>query len=426
MKFSKMSQLFLVSSIGLIVATLLTACEITTIDFVYVASSSGVEIYAVDSESGALRTGDPTITTGISAPVALATTSDYTNLYVANAGINTIVHFTIGINGDLTSKDTVTLSGTPVSMAVNQAGTYLYVISCTSAAQTTPVNCVSSGMLTEYALSSGAIGSEVAQAAISFSGYANLSSYASDVLIPTGITVLANNGSTIIGNAVYVSAFDQTAYNPGCTPTPACTPSSANPGWVFGFTIGSGGALSPTANSPYKAGVKPSAIASDPTDRYVYVTDYASNQLIGYTILDLGTLNTLSFLPNGPFKTGNEPISLVIDPRGQFIYIANALDNSVSAYEIVLANGTPSAAVATSGTFTNLTDTQPVDIIVDPALGRFVYTANYLGNSVSGFLMNTTAGTLAATQATPYPTGDKPTALVGIPHGNHSTQAVNP
>jgi DNA-binding beta-propeller fold protein YncE len=136
MKFSKMSQLFLVSTIGLIVATLLTACEITTIDFVYVASSSGVEIYAVDSESGALRTGDPTVSSGISAPVALATTSDYSHLYVANAGNNTIVHFTIGINGELTSKDTLTLSGTPVSMAVNQPGTYLYVISCASSAQT--------------------------------------------------------------------------------------------------------------------------------------------------------------------------------------------------------------------------------------------------------------------------------------------------
>ena len=35
---------------------------------------------------------------------------------------------------------------------------------------------------------------------------------------------------------------------------------------------------------PTKAGVKPSAIASDPTNRFVYVTDYASSQLIGYTI----------------------------------------------------------------------------------------------------------------------------------------------
>ena len=41
MKFSKMSQLFLVSAIGLIVATLLTACQLVTIDYVFVAASAG-------------------------------------------------------------------------------------------------------------------------------------------------------------------------------------------------------------------------------------------------------------------------------------------------------------------------------------------------------------------------------------------------
>ena len=41
MKFSKLSRLILVSSIGLLVASLFTACEIQTIDYIYVASSSG-------------------------------------------------------------------------------------------------------------------------------------------------------------------------------------------------------------------------------------------------------------------------------------------------------------------------------------------------------------------------------------------------
>ncbi len=68
MKFSKLSQLFLVSSIGLLVATLLTACQIVTIDYVFLASSAGsgansagqINIFAADSESGALRLGAPT------------------------------------------------------------------------------------------------------------------------------------------------------------------------------------------------------------------------------------------------------------------------------------------------------------------------------------------------------------------------------
>ena len=102
MKFSKLSQLALVSAIGLIVATLLTACQLVTIDFVYVAASAGASAgsagqiygYAVDAQSGAIRSAVPAISSGGTSPVAMAITSDYTNLYVANQGNNTVVHFT--------------------------------------------------------------------------------------------------------------------------------------------------------------------------------------------------------------------------------------------------------------------------------------------------------------------------------------------
>ena len=392
MKFSKLSQLLLVSSIGLLVATLFSACAITTIDYVFVASSSGVETFDADASSGALRPGGPTVSTGISSPVALAVTPNYQSLYVANAGNKTIVHFAIGMTAGLTLKDTVTLSAAPVAVAVNAAGTYLYVAS-------------GSASLTSYPLASdGAIGTgTTVQLA--------LPGYAGDTLVPTGVAVLANNA------AVYVTLYDRSAYNPGGTTT-----SLANPGWVFGFAVGSGGTLTPTTNSPYQAGVKPSALAADPTNRFIYVTDFAQNQMIGYTILGGSTLN---FMPSGPFKTGDQPSSIAIDPRGLFIYVTNKLDSTVLAYSITLATGNPSAAVNVTGSQLNSTDTQPVAAIVDPSLGRFVYTANYLGNSVSGFKLDPTSGALTATQATPYPTGSKPTALVSIPRGNHVTQAVN-
>jgi YVTN family beta-propeller protein len=236
--------------------------------------------------------------------------------------------------------------------------------------------------------------------------------FETDILVPTGVVALANN------TMVYVTAYDKSAYNPGGTTT-----SSANPGWLFGFTVGSGGALAATAASPYHAGVKPSAVTADPTSRFVYVTDFASNHLIGYTVQSTGTL---TFLINGPFKTGSEPSAIAVDPRGKYLYIANSLDSSVSAFIIDLATGTPSAAVNVTGASINATDTQPVSIVVDPALGRYVYTANILGNSVSGFRLDPNAGSLQAAQATPYPAGLKPTAIVSVPHGNHATQAVFP
>jgi 6-phosphogluconolactonase (cycloisomerase 2 family) len=396
MKFSKLSQLFLVSAIGLILATFFTACDLVTIDYVFVACSAGsspgsdgqIYAYAVDAQSGALRTSSSPVDSGGSGPIALATTPDYFNLYVANQGNNSVVHFSLSDHGILTKKDSITLASAPTSIAVNSAGTYLYVVSGTASAT-----------LTEYALSAGAIGSATATLPLTVPGFAG------DTILPTGVAVLANN------NAVYVTAYDKSAYNPG-----GSTTSNANPGWLFGYAVASGGALTPVSGSPYQAGVKPSALTTDPINRFVFVTDFASNQLIGYTVL---SNDTLQFMVNGPFRTGNQPSSIVIDPRGIFIYIANSLDEDVEGYSISLPTGTPSQNVSVTAGATT-TDTDPLSIVVDPALGRYVYTANYLGNSVSGFKLNTSDGTVQPTQATPYPTGANPRALIAVPHGNHA------
>ena len=408
MKFSKLSQFLLVSAIGLIVATLLTSCAIVTIDYVFVASSTGsgsgsagqIQTYDADSRSGALRFGQPAVPSGGTQPVAMAVDSLYQNLYVANQGNSSVVHFAIAGNGVLTQKDSVTASNKPVTLAVNSAGTYLYVLSGPNPS-----------VLTAYSLANGAIGSQVSQQTLSLATVSD--TYANDVLVPTGLSVLVNT-SAITGNAVFVTAYDQNAYNPGNP-----TNSTANPGWVFAFTIGSGSVLSASPGSPYQAGVKPSAIVSTPVNEYVYVTDFASNELIGYSVRDGVSLVPLI---NGPFKTGSEPQALVIDPRGKYIYIVNSLSSSVSTFVIDLATGTPSAEAGTS----NGTDTEPVAITVDAGVGTFVYTANYLGNSVSGFDLNVNSGEITTNQASPYPSGSQPSAVITIPAGSHAIETVTP
>lgn len=409
MKFSKLRQLLLVSTIALVVAALFSGCQLVTIDYLFVATAGSkigstadacpageIETFAVDSESGAIRSAASQVCSGGTTPIALAVSPGFQNLYAANQVDMNIVHFAVGGNGVLAKKDSVTLGTTPVSMAVSPDGNTLYAVSGTTSAT-----------LSTIPLSSGALGSVSNRIGLT------LPSNPTDQIVPTAVTVLSNGG------AVYITAYDLSSYNPG-----GATTSTAAPGWVFGFAIGSGGSLSPTPGSPYNAGVKPSALAADPTNRFVYVTDFASNQLIAYGVY---TGNELNFLLNGPYKTGNEPAGIAIDPRGKFMYVANSLDSTVTAYVIDLATGTPSTAVNTTGSQVNATDTQPVSVAVDPALGRFVYTANFLGNSVSGFSLDPTAGTLKQTQLTPYPlTGNKPTSVVLVPHGNHSRQVVGP
>ncbi len=405
MKLRKLSQLALASGIGLAVAATLTACQLITVDYLYLAGSAdtssggAIQIFAVDSESGTPRTvdgsGTAPVDSGGANPVSLAVNGTYSDLYAANAGNDTVVHFTIAYNGSLTKSDSVTLSAPPVAVTVSPNGDDLFVVSGSATTAAT---------LTEYALSSGKIGSVVTQEALTIPGYG------SDIVIPTAIGVMEN------GAGVYATAYDQSAYNPGGTTT-----SSANPGWVFGFAIGSGGALTPTTDSPYQSGVKPSGIALDPANRFIYVTDYASNSLIGFGITS-GT--ELNYLITGPYKTGNEPSSVTIDPRGKFIYVSNALDNTVSAFAIDLTTGVPSAAINSTGSTSNSTDTQPDAIVVEPSQGRYVYTANYLGNSISGFRLNPNTGTITQTQNAPYPSEKNPTAIVAVPHGNHPSQVT--
>jgi len=409
MKFRKLRQLAVVSAIGLGVATLFSGCQLVTIDYLFVATSAStvsgssttcpngeIETYAVDSQSGAIRNGAPAVCSGGTTPTVLAVSPGYQNLYVANQVDKNIVHFSLAANGVLSNKDTVTLADPVTAMTVSPDGNSLYVLSGTTSAT-----------LSVFGLSSGTIGTAPqSQTPLTIPGNAT------DLVVPTGITVLPS------GKAIYATAYDKSSYNPGGTIT-----SSASPGWLYGFVVGSSGALTPTPGSPYNAGVKPSGVVADPLNSYLYVTDFASNQLIGYGVYSGFAVN---FLLNGPYKSGGQPSALAIDPRGRFMYVSNSLDSSVSAYVIDLQTGTPSASVNTTGSQTNSTDTQPIAIAVDPALGRFVYTANYLGNSISGFRLDPTAGTLKQTQATPYPTGVHPAAVALVPHGNHSTQVITP
>jgi hypothetical protein len=63
---------------------------------------------------------------------------------------------------------------------------------------------------------------------------------------------------------------------------------------------------------------------------------------------------------------------------------------------------------------------QPVAIGIDPSTNHFLYSANFLGNTVSGtvsgFELSPTAGTLVNSQSSPYVSNTQPTAIVAIPH----------
>ena len=421
MKFNKSSQLLLVSAASLLVAGLVTACGSLTVDFVFVSSAKAagtnnageIDVLEINSESGYMR-HIPTspFPSGGRNPVAEAVSSDNTNLYVVNQDDNSIVQFIIGNDGKLYPQNTVNTPGIyPEAVTVN--GSNLFVVDTYQPLPTCSTAEPCSGSIAVFPITasssnppSDVLGSAVANGSINYWPL-SIPGKPNDVVEPTAINVLAN------GSYAYVAAYDVTA--------------SAN--YIFGYSIASGGALTPLnggaplaggafaqgicnnafLNGPFEIGTCPSAVASDSTGSFLYVTDATAGKVHAYAIAS-GLLTEIS---GSPFAAGNAPSAIVVDPKYPFVYVTNALDSTVSAYS------------SSNGVLTNLgtyaTSTEPVAVGIDPSTNHFLFTANYLYNgvsgTVSGFELNPTSGVLVNSQNTPFTINAYPTAVAAIPHG---------
>ena len=401
MKLRKKGQALLAAAVSIGIGLGLTSCgQSNTIDYLYVTASKQmpgqISVYQVDLISGALtQIAESPYPSGGRNPVAEVTSPNGANLYVVNHDDNTVVEFAIGTDAKLYPQHTYQTPGTePNAIAINQAGTLLFVVDTYQPTFSDPNP--GPGDLVVFPINSdGSLGTPVANGTLP---------YWPLQFAPSTVNVTAN------GNYVYVANANTN------------NPTAADQrGTISAFSVGSGGALTAIYSSPSAlpyAGVQPSASASDPTSRFLYVTDAVSNELYAYGI---GPNGVLAPLTNGPFATGVYPDGITIDPSGQYIYVANYNSNTISAYQISQSTGTPSA-LAGGTTFT--TKTGPTCIIVEPAFGRFVYTSNFLDSSVTGYQLNPNNGTLVGTENSPYPSAGQPTCAAAVTHGNHPGQHV--
>jgi 6-phosphogluconolactonase len=411
MKLNRSSQLAIVAAASLLAATLVTACsqltQTLTVDFVYVLSAKAaganqygeINVFEINSESGRMRQipTSPFPSAGRD-PVAVAASADFQNLFVVNQDDNTLVQFVIGNDGKLYPFYTVNTPGIyPLAVAANKANVFVVNLyeplpQCSSA-EPCP------GSISAFPISAGGSSSSAPCTATECLGppavnsavndtYWPLSlsgSKASDVIVPSAVNVLAS------GAYVYVTAYDSSV-----------TP---NVGYIFGFAVGSGGVLTPLSGSPYAAGVQPSAIASDASSAYLYATDFLSGKVLGYSVASSGNLTPLS---GSPFPAGNQPSGIVVDPSYPYTYVTNSLDATVTAYSMSSGN------LSRIGDFA--TGLDPIAIGIDPSTNHFLYTVNFLDNTVSGFDLTISDGTLLNSQFSPFSTNAQPTGVAAIPH----------
>ncbi|MGA8088821.1 MAG: beta-propeller fold lactonase family protein [Terracidiphilus sp.] len=407
MKLNKPIQLLAISAACLLAASFLAACATLTVDFVYVTSALAagpnsygeVDVFEINSESGRMRqiVTSP-FPSGGRNPVAEAVSPDEADLYVVNEDDNSIVQFVIGSDGKLYPQNTVNTPGIfPLATAVS--GKFLYVVDlyqplptcspaspCSGSVAVLPILDAAQAGALKPPQPADTLGTPVVNTAISAS-YWPLSlsgGAASDVFVPTAVAVAAS------GPYVYIAGYD----------------SNTGIGYVFGFVSGSDGTLTSIPGFPLAVGTHPSGIASDASGAYLYVADSTQNLVYGFQI-NGGALTALS---GSPFATGGRPSAILLDANAKYAFVANGQDSNLSVYSVASGN------LSRLGTYT--TGTQPVAIGIDPSLNQYVYTANFLGNNVSGFQLNSSDGSLINSQFSPSASNANPTAVAAITHGS--------
>jgi 6-phosphogluconolactonase len=422
MKLNKMGRAGLASVLSLAMIGVTACSRDYVLAYLYVttakplasgSNNGGVSAFAVDYQSGSLTPlSDSPIPAGDN-PVALVASPNSLYLYVVNQNDSNVMVYQIGTDGKLYNQQTVNVTGsTPTAVAIDAAGAFLYVtfkyqLGPNGQQLYSPASPGPGGVtIFPITASNGQLGTP------------------STVLVgnnPVGIVVSRPQINTTAASYVYV--IDQETQTNGSPigvalgfsenlTTGALTPV---PGTVI--TTPSGGK---TVATGYGAGTTPSAIAEDPSARFVYITDQASNQLYGYLTAASGALTAM---PNGPFSTGLLPVGVTVDPRGKYLYVANASSSTVGAYAINESTGTPTGSVGSAST---TTDTNPTCVTIDPALGVYLYTSNSLASDVTALQLNANNGGLTQIQNTPFPTSGLPTCAVTVANGSHPTQLINP
>jgi 6-phosphogluconolactonase (cycloisomerase 2 family) len=271
------------------------------------------------------------------------------------------------------------------------------------------------------------------------------------------IYVANETTSSIAGFSVGTSALSVISGSPyslGISPDAiAITPSgsflyaSSLGGAIYGYSIGSNGALTLlNSGNPVVSQLSPLAVKVDPTGNWLVAVDptpaayvFSINTSTGLLTsegnipLDVGTPDDIVFTPNesfvyvslgtggvdilsfdsgtgalsgptgklSPLQTVNADQGMAVDPGSKYLFVTETGQNGVRVMSIA-ANG---ALTNVSGS-PYATGLGASSVLVD-STGSYVYVANRTANNISAFLLST-AGALTAISGSPFTTGINP------------------
>jgi 6-phosphogluconolactonase len=314
-------------------------------------TATGDTVYVLNSGLGsvaALSLSSGTATALSGSPSALNTTTNSmainpagTLLYVGSL-LTGIYVFTIS-NGALTlgGNNTIVSTSGGAALAVDPTGQWLLAV--TNATGTAPVLSTYGINATTGALTNGTtIGLDAGTATqIVFApngteAFIPLSTGGIDAVSFAPGTGVVAKLSVLVQPQGNSSADQAVAVNPAGTLLFAAETGTSG---VRVFSIGSDGGLSEVAGSPYATALGPHSVLVDSTGTYVYVANATAGTISAFSIGSTGALTPIS---GSPFDAGSEPYSLAEDSTDGYLEVACA---GGSPDLEIFAIGSASAAV---------------------------------------------------------------------------------
>ena len=339
--------------------------------YVTLPASGSVLLLHINGSTGAISKGAETPQVQNTTPRGLALLPSKKFLYAVNSSshANSISIFNVAGDG------TLTLSGTPTPVkgsgpnaaVIDPSGKYLLVTNTFT--DNVSVFSIDAG--------SGAL-SEVANSPF----FANAN--------PSEILIVPS------AKFVYVT-------NPGI-------------GMVTAFSF-SNGVLTPVAGSPFPSGAGASGLVVDGSERFLYVANPSASNLplqsntgniSGFNIDSL--TGALTPIPGSPFTAaaGNTPSALAVDPSGRFVYaVTPGSSSSIWCFTIAPTNGQLTAV--TNSPFSLAAG--ELFAFFDPS-GNYFYIGSQSGNGVAAYTYNSSTGALTAISGSPFSTGTAPGKMV--------------
>ncbi len=414
---------WLLGLVGLIAVGLLVACGTTynsSSDGLVLTSSQGsalMETFSFSLANGNISAvnNPPSSTSystcvlpGIPSSIVMDPAAAYAYVILtansACSGSKTgIASFKVNSDGSLASVGSLTSDPSPVALAMDSAGKFLFVAeglnSYVGAPHSMPCPSTTQYGVCVYAIGSG--GSlTAAPGTFNFTLPIGFQTPNFVALAPTP-TVLPGNGINGVQNSV--------CSDPGNSPPTSeflyVADSVNSVVWEFGVDTSSGALTSPVSSSPvpnFPAGTVPSGVAVDPCARFVYVSNMTSNNISAYTICnglptqssDCKTLPEpwalapVTGSPFSPGSTANGPGPVLVDPFGKYLYVLETLSSQVTPLTISPVSGSLTAGTSVA------TGIQPTAMAIRGD-DNWLFVANFQSATLSQYSITPASGALS-------------------------------